>query len=68
MSTGLNGVIENATGDLIRAGYKTMTANLEIETIMLDIPDPAFIRKRRNNEESPNKHNWTGNAWVLIPQ
>lgn len=59
----MNGVIEDATGDLIRAGFTDFTAGAG-ETVRNDVPEPAFIR----DGNAPNFHSWTGSDWTTKAQ
>ena len=65
----MNGVIETATGDLLRAGFCDFATdgsfNPGTETIRTDVPRPAMIRR----SGAPGDHRrWDGGAWVLVPQ
>lgn len=64
----MNGVIETATGDLLRAGYADFlndgAFNPAVESYRVDVPEPAFARSRRRNTQI---HRWGGVQWTLIP-
>lgn len=54
----MNGVIETATGNLIRAGYTDFTAG-DGEEIRTDVPDGAITV----NSDTCCHHRWTGSEW-----
>lgn len=59
-----NGVIEMATGDLLRAGFCDFSSdgafNPSREEYRTDVPFPAVARG------SGTWHRWDGNAWVVV--
>jgi hypothetical protein len=64
-----NGVIETATGDLLRAGYCDFendgSFDPDTETYRTDVPDAARVR---GDDASTVMHRWTGSAWTLVDQ
>ena len=64
-----NGVIETATGDLLRAGYCDFTTDGSFdsgtETERTDVPHPSKVR---GQEDYANMHRWNGTAWVEVAQ
>ena len=64
-----NGVIETATGDLLRAGFCDFESDGSFdagtETMRTDCPCPANIR---GDPEETQMHQWTGSAWQLVAQ
>lgn len=63
----MNGIIETATGDLLRAGFTTFVA-AEGETVRSDVPFPSKIRKPGAPGEFHRSHGSNGTAWILIDQ
>lgn len=62
-----NGVIEDSTGDLLRAGYTDFVAGTG-ETIKTNVPNPGKIRDTRPGRMFPKMHRWTGSAWEEVNQ
>lgn len=65
-----NGVIENATGDLLRAGdcdfNNDGSFDPATETIRTDVPVPA---RARGDDVPDNKmHRHTGSEWIEVDQ
>jgi hypothetical protein len=64
-----NGVIETATGDLLRWGFGDFATdgafNSETETIRTDAPEPS---KARGQHGEAQMHRWNGSAWTLVAQ
>jgi hypothetical protein len=64
-----NGVIETATGDLLRAGSVDFendgSFNETTETYKTDVPVPPKVRKAG---ASGNHDRWNGTAWVEVAQ
>lgn len=64
-----HGVIETATGDLLRSGYCDFTNdgafNGGTETERTDVPHPA---KTRGDADETNMDRWNGSAWVEVAQ
>ncbi len=58
----MNGVIETASGDLLRAGFSTFVAG-EGESLRSDVPQPAKVR---GDTDEANMHRWNGSAWVEV--
>ena len=70
MSPAQNGVIETATGDLLRAGHNVDFENdgafdAATETARSDVPFPS---KCRGNEDDSMMHRWTGTEWTEVTQ
>lgn len=64
LDTSFKHVIEDATGDLLRAGYSPFVAGAG-ESIRTDGPIPASpLRPGRAGDYD----NWTGSQWVKVPQ
>ncbi len=65
----MNGVIETASGDLLRAGFCDFlndgSFNAGTETNRADVPYPAKVK---GNEFGDKFHRWNGSAWVEIDQ
>ena len=65
----MNGVIETATGDLLRAGYCDFendgSFNPATETLRIDVPDPAKVR---GNIYHATMYRLDGAAWVEVAQ
>lgn len=59
----MNGLIEEATGDLVAAGYSTFIAGAG-QAVRNDVPEPAFCR----DTGAANYHQWNGSTWDLVPQ
>ena len=59
-----NGVIEDATGDLLQCGYCTFSPGVG-ETQRTDCPHPG---KRRGDTEETMMTRWTGTEWVEVAQ
>lgn len=62
----MNGVIETATGDLLRKGSGVDFANdgafdATKESVRADVPDEAILRGRANPFSR-----WDGSAWILF--
>lgn len=59
-----NGVIEKATGDLLRAGFCDFSSDgafdASVEECRSDVPFPAVSRG------NAAWHRWTGSAWILV--
>jgi len=66
---GCNGVIEIATGDLLRGGFCDFendgSFDSGTESYKTDIPHPCFVR---GQEDEAQMHRWNGSAWVLVDQ
>jgi len=64
-----NGVIQTATGDLLRAGFCDFendgAFDSGTETYRTDIPIPSKIK---GDTENSVFHRWNGSAWVEISQ
>ena len=64
-----NGVIETATGNLLRAGFCDFendgSFDSENETMRTDCPFPAKCRWAFGESQM---HRWTGSAWTLVAQ
>jgi len=58
----VNGIIEDATGDLLRAGFGTFTPGVG-ESLRTDVPEPPL---RRENTVSAQMHRWNGASWILV--
>lgn len=58
------GVIEDATGDLLRYGYGDFTAGSG-ETVRTDVPTPSY---RRGDLTATQMSRWTGAVWTLVDQ
>ena len=64
----MNGVIEIATGDLLRAGYCDFDddAFLPIlQSIRTDVPE---VPQRRGDPFLTTMHRWDGSAWINVAQ
>ena len=66
-----NGVIDQATGDLLRAGSCDFSNDGSLDPVTeayrTDVPDVAFVRN--DPEESVTEmHRWDGGAFILVPQ
>lgn len=59
-----NGVIEVATGDLLRCGFGAFTAGVG-EAVRTDVPVPAIIRGRKG---ALQMNRWNGASWILVAQ
>jgi len=63
------GVIEKATGDLLRVGYvdfeNESSFNPSIEEVRTDVPYPGQVIYSLDFTEF---HRWNGSSWVLITQ
>ena len=64
------GVIETATGDLLRAGFCDCfetdgSFNAGTETCRSDVPFPSKIK---GDPDEANMHRWNGSAWVEVAQ
>jgi len=61
-------LIENATGDVIAAGYTDLTKdgkyNASTTTVRMD-GDPS-IRPRRNSTTVKNWHRWNGSSYEIV--
>lgn len=59
-----NGVIETATGDLLRAGFCDFSSDGAFdpsrESVRADVPFPATARG------GVAWHRWNGNAWIVV--
>ena len=64
-----NGVIETATGDLLRAGFCDFENDGQFsagtETYRTDVPHPAKVK---GDASETNMHRWTGSAWTEVAQ
>ena len=64
-----NGVIETATGDLLRAGYCDFVTdgslNVGTETVKTDVP---CLPKAKGKNGLTAMHRWTGTEWIEVPQ
>lgn len=60
----MNGVIQTATGLLLRAGDGGFTAGPG-ETLRSDVPEPPF---RLEDPRSAVVHRWNQTQWVKIPK
>ena len=64
-----NGVIETASGDLLRSGFCDFSSdgafNGGTETAKTDVPFPS---KARGDEEETQMHRWSGTEWTLVSQ
>jgi hypothetical protein len=63
MSENANGVIETATGDLLRAGFCNFEHDSGTESLRYDVPCPFYVRGKKN---LPTFHRWDGNAWIEV--
>lgn len=65
----MNGIIENATGYLLKAGYCDFSGdagyNSAIHTIKIDVPETAHCK---GDDNWPEMHQWTPAGWVLTSQ
>jgi len=63
------GVIEDATGDLLRCGYIDFTADgmfdEDTESVRTDVPFPGKIR---GDIREAQMHRWGGASWSLVAQ
>jgi len=57
-----NGIIEDATGDLLRAGYVSFVPGVG-ESLRTDVPIPA---KLKDNLDFDKFHRWNGSSWIEI--
>ncbi len=61
-----NGVIETATGDLLRAGFSDFlndgSFNAGTESYRTDVPFPGKVRYGGD----ANMHRWSGSEWVEV--
>jgi len=61
------GVIDTATGDLLRCGYSDFENDGSFdganETIKTDLPNPGTIK---DNENGKDFDRWDGAAWVKV--
>lgn len=65
------GLIELATGDLIRAGYADFTNDQDYDPTIhghrMDVPEPGFVRDHHfGGPEDGRYHRWTGSEWTII--
>lgn len=60
----VNGVIDAATGDLLRAGYSEFTAG-EGEELRDDVPIPFPVR---GGIDQSKMLRWNGATWALVDQ
>ena len=64
-----NGVIDTATGDLLRAGYCDFTNDgsfdVGAETVLLSVPFPPKVI---GDPHETQMHRWDGAAWILVDQ
>ena len=64
-----NGVIETATGDLLRAGYCDFATDGSFssptETQRTDCPHPAKVK---GQEDETQMHRWNGTDWIEVAQ
>lgn len=58
----MDGIIETATGDLLRAGYSTFSAGPG-ETLRTDVPEGPLVRYAPGESQM---HRWTGAIWTLV--
>jgi len=62
-----NGVIETATGDLIRAGFSDWENDGDFdsdnESYRTDVPCPFYVKGKQDLDKF---HRWNGSAWVEI--
>lgn len=63
----MNGVIDTATGDLLRAGFCDFTLdgsfNPGTETYRTDVPFPSKVK---GSEYELEFHQWDGLDWILV--
>lgn len=69
----LNGVVNIATGLLLKAGYCDFTTdpsfNPEIEAQHGDVPSPFYVFKDMSfYDPSINITHWNGNGWDEVPR
>lgn len=66
---GMNGVIETATGDLIRAGLCDFSQDGSFDDVTEDyrndVPVPPKVRGDKNNDKH---HRWNGSSWDEVDQ
>lgn len=64
-----NGVIETASGDLLRSGFCDFendgSFNGATESYRTDVPFPAKIK---GAPEETQMHQWNGSSWDLVAQ
>lgn len=59
-----NGIIEDATGDLLAAGFTDFTNQLAAgQSIRTDVPIPAKVKGSHKNTSF---HRWNGAAWEVV--
>jgi len=67
-----NGVIDTATGDLLRSGFCDFSAdgsfNGATETYKARMPFPGETRDPDTNRLSEMMSRWNGSAWVRVAQ
>lgn len=65
----MNGVIDIATGDLLRVGFADFSADgsldTETEAVRTDVPEPAYPRYFPGTSQM---HRWDGAQWTLVSQ
>ena len=60
--SGLCGLIDTSSGDLIAAGFMTFTAKPGT-TVVSDVPIPSYIKGMFGGDRY---HKWDGNNWLVI--
>ncbi len=60
----MNGVIEDSTGYLLRAGFQTFTAG-DGESVRSDVPVPPYVKYGPGLTQV---HQWDGTDWNLVAQ
>jgi len=61
----MNGVVEDSTGDLIRAGYVEFVNIEPGQSVRTDAPEDSRVRWQAGTDFF---HRWTGTEWVTVPQ
>jgi len=62
----MNGIIEDATGKLLCAGYTDFSGEVGAGmTVRNDVPEPAYVR---GDILSDLMHVWNGSAWTTAAQ
>lgn len=68
----MKGVIEKATGDLLRIGdcdwENDGSFDSNTEEVRSDVPDGAIVRGQNFPTTQANMSRWNGNEWVEVPQ
>jgi hypothetical protein len=59
-----NGVIEKATGDLLRAGHCSFTHDPATEEYRTDVPEDCYCRYQLAAKKLTR---WTGTEWIIVP-